>query len=213
LVSSVSRWGAPSRRHLLRYGLFRAFLLVAILVIPSCFEPQLRDEAQRLILEHAQPRTYGAPSHPNKLPGFKTSYQAAPPSASGADPPYPLNHTFDADPITLGGQPNADFETAPTTVGTPPTDSTFAAGTFTAWTTTATPTIRTGSGGDGTWAQLDITASESVTSTAFTVDSSAQSLTVQLRGLIGLHRPGLHLRPFRSNLWHQHAVHLCQHRR
>jgi hypothetical protein len=99
----------PPRR--LRYGLYRALLLVALLVIPSCVESVLRDEAQRLVLDRATPHTYGAPSIPNTLPAHPVSHQVAPPSASGAEPPYPRNHTFDAELIPLGAQANADFET------------------------------------------------------------------------------------------------------
>jgi hypothetical protein len=122
-IPSFRRRRSP---HSLTYGLYRALLVVAILVIPSCFEPMLREEAQRLILERAQPHTFGAPSIPNTLPAQQVSYQAAPPTASGAEPLYPLNHTFDADPIPLGSAPNTDFETAGSTVGTPPSNYDFA---------------------------------------------------------------------------------------
>jgi YD repeat-containing protein len=190
----------PSRRvatpRRLTYGRYRALLLIAILVIPSCVEPILREEAQRLIFDRARPRTSGAPGVPNTLSAPRALYQAAPPAASGAHPPYPLNHTFDAETVSQGAQPNADFETPGTTAGTPPTNhdlSTasidtgapptnfdFATGSFSGWTTTGTPTIQTTSGPDGTWAQLDVTTNESLTSDAFTVAADAQGLTFDL---------------------------------
>jgi RHS repeat-associated protein len=113
----------------------------------------------------------------------------ADPSPSGADPAYPLNHTFDADIQPVGTPPaNADFESASYPVGdppgnhdledpaqdagTPPTNHDFETGDFTGWTTSGTTSIQS-DGQHGYYAKLQ--SSGTIISSAFTVDSSAQS--------------------------------------
>jgi RHS repeat-associated protein len=114
----------------------------------------------------------------------------ADPPASLADPAYPLNHTFDADVLAVGAPPaNSDFETASYTVGTPPanhnlesaaqdagtppTNHDFEAGSFSGWTTSGTTSIQSDTP-HGYYAKLQ--ASGTIISSAFTVDSTAQSL-------------------------------------
>ena len=79
-----------------------------------------------------------------------------PPTPSGVEPAYPLNHTLDGDPTVLGQPQNADFEAAPQNFGSPPTNAdlegaatdvvtvpngNFETGTFANWTLTGSPTI------------------------------------------------------------------------
>lgn len=141
---------------------------------------------------------YGLPGVPN-LPGFpgfeentaEASHRTVTPS--NADPIYPPNHTIDGEVQDLGSLPNADFEDAPGTVGTPATNSglqtspssvvtvpngTFASGTFANWVTSGTTTIQT-SGPTGDWARLD-SSSASITSDAITVPSNAQELVYDI---------------------------------
>lgn len=119
----------------------------------------------------------------------------ATPTASGAEPPYPLNHTIDSSPSSVGTPPTgADFETAPYQVGAPPTNSDLSAAastigsqptnadfetaTLSPWTTSGTVTLQSGSG-PGYHARFD-TSGASVTTDAFTVDSSAQHLVYDI---------------------------------
>ncbi len=119
----------------------------------------------------------------------------ATPTASGAEPPYPLNHTLDSsiqsvgdpplesgletDPFTVGTPPtNHDLSSPAAQVGAPPTNSDFETGAVTPWTTTGTVTIQTGAG-QGNFARFD-SSGASVTSDAFTVDSSAQHLVYDI---------------------------------
>jgi hypothetical protein len=103
------------------------------------------------------------------------------PTASGAEAAYPLNHALDATGGPTGTPPaNYDFETAPTAVGTSPQNYDFATGDFTGWTTVGSPTIAS-DGPQGSYASLGSGAS--VTTAAFTVDVTAQVLTLKLKGL------------------------------
>ncbi len=121
----------------------------------------------------------------------QTSVIRATPTASGAEPPYPLNHTLDpsiqavgtpplgnsleTDPFTVGTPPTNNGLTEPSTqVGTPPGNSDFESGGLTPWTTNGTVTVQTASG-QGNFARFD-SSGASVTSDAFTVDAAAQHL-------------------------------------
>src|SRR5437867_6261312 len=121
------------------------------------------------------------------LPGAALITEADP-VASLADPAYPLNHTFDADVLSVGSPPaNSDFETAAYTVGTNatnydlqsaaqdagvPTNHDFETGSFSGWTTSGTTSIQSDTP-HGYYAKLQ--ASGTIISSAFTVDSTAQS--------------------------------------
>lgn len=121
-----------------------------------------------------------------------TSTTHADPTASGADPSYPLNHTFDGDLSVLdaglenvdfeaaesspGAPANADMETNRVEVGTPPTNADFETGDFTGWTTAGTTSIQSDAT-NGYYAKLQ--TSGAVTSSAFTVASDQQSFSFQ----------------------------------
>jgi len=84
-----------------------------------------------------------------------------PSSGSGALPAHPLNHTLD---------------TAPSAVGTPPQNSGFETGDLSGWTTTGAVTVQS----DHThYAKLG-SAGGTLTSAAFSVDPSAQALSVDV---------------------------------
>jgi len=120
-------------------------------------------------------------------PSFAPDAAFADPTPSGADPAYPLNHTFDSDVLPVGTPPaNADFESSayqvgspPTNydlqsaaedTGTPPTNHDFETGDFTGWTRSGTTSMQS-DGTHGYWAKLQ--ASGTIITDAFTVDSSA----------------------------------------
>jgi hypothetical protein len=117
----------------------------------------------------------------------------ADPSASGADAPYPLNHTFDgnshtvdvgltngdfaANSVSAAAPDNADFNSAISFVGTPPTNSDFASGDLTGWTPTNNVSVQSNTpqgyyGQMGGWSML--------TTAAFNVDNAAQVFTFTL---------------------------------
>jgi hypothetical protein len=171
---------------------WRTVLLVVLLLLPGTPEVLSRLYADQATRERALAAL--APGR-NVLPDQRVRHQAAPPSPSGAYPPYPLNHTFDAETVDLPGAPanhdfeipatdigtpptNHDLETSPTGVGTPPTNYDFASGDFTGWTTGGAPTIQTDAT-QGSYAQLS-TTNAAVTTAAFTVDASAQAFTLRV---------------------------------
>ncbi|HRA47139.1 MAG TPA: DUF6531 domain-containing protein, partial [Thermomicrobiales bacterium] len=168
--------------------------MVALLLVGSA-SGILNSEAQRLQLEHQNDALAAPAPTLNERPTQEPLNQIAPPSPSGAYPPYPLNHTVDGESSTLGGEvANYDFETAPYLTGTPPanakidaaatnqgtqlTNADFATGTFTGWTATGgtKTTIETTGGPDGNWAKLT-GSSSTITSAAFTPESDAQAIT------------------------------------
>jgi RHS repeat-associated protein len=115
--------------------------------------------------------------------------QAAPPDPSGAEPPYPLNHTLDGQIEGLGSLQNANFETAPGSVGTPPansdletapveatapTNGDFESGDFTGWTVTGSPSIQSDPT-HGYWARFG-SNSQVLVSSAVTVPSDPHAL-------------------------------------
>jgi RHS repeat-associated protein len=103
----------------------------------------------------------------------------ADPSPSGAEQVQLANPDFSG--VGLGDvgtpPPNYDFETASSDVGTPPANNDFASGDFTSWEVTGTPTVQSGGPG-GYYAQL--ASSQKIKSSAFTVDSSAQVLNINV---------------------------------
>jgi hypothetical protein len=119
--------------------------------------------------------------------------QVAPPDPSGAEPPYPLNHTLDGQVEGLGSLQNANFETAPGSVGTPPTNSDletapteatapsnndFETGDFTGWTVTGSPSIQSDTP-HGYWARFGSNA-QILVSTAVTVPSDPHALVYEV---------------------------------
>lgn len=119
--------------------------------------------------------------------------QVAPPDPSGAEPPYPLNHTLDGQIEGLGSLQNANFETAPGSVGTPPTNSDletapveataptnndFETGDFTGWTVTGSPSIQSDTP-HGYWARFGSNA-QILVSTAVTVPSDPHALVYEV---------------------------------
>ena len=122
------------------------------------------------------------------LPEFATEAKADPPTLSGSEPAYPLNHTIDGEVEAVGDPlPNASFEDPSEVVGSPPENADLEddpvtlvtpdnhdleTGTFSGWTITSDPTIQTTSGDD--WAQLG--DGDAMTSSALTVPSDAQAV-------------------------------------
>ena len=199
ITSTVRR----RRQRRFRYGLYRALLLVAILIVPGVLEPISQMAGFAPVRQAA-----ASAGRVNQLPDQDERHQAAPPSPSGANPPYPLNHTLDAEVIDLGGPTNADFETAgydvggptnagfdtaPYSVGSQPTNNDFATGTFSGWSTSGSGvSIQTSGGPDSQWARLNGT-NGAITSSAFTVDSSAQVVLFDLGSLTASGTAGLQL--------------------
>src|SRR5207249_3052146 len=123
------------------------------------------------------------------LPGAALITEADP-VASLADPAYPLNHTFDADVLSVGSPPaNSDFETAAYTVGTNatnydlqsaaqdagvPTNHDFETGSFSGWTTSGTTSIQSDTP-HGYYAKLQ--ASATIVFPNFTQTGSPQRVT------------------------------------
>jgi hypothetical protein len=175
--------GRPKQRRW-GYGPFRALLLVVLLLAPSLSGPL----ADHLRLQIGARSASAAAALRERATGPTPRHQAAPPSPSGAFPPYPLNHTFDGFPRAVGTPPtnyqmddaayevgtrptNADVETAPNAAGTPTNDD-FGTGSFTGWTAAGGASIAS-DGSHGFYAKV-AAASDSVTSNAFTVGSNAQ---------------------------------------
>jgi hypothetical protein len=117
------------------------------------------------------------------------------PIPSGANPPYPLNHTFDAAAQPAGSPPtnhafevpgyavgtppaNFDLEAAAQAVGTPPTNHDFESGDLSGWTTSGTVSIASDAP-HGFYASLT-GVNASITSAAFTVDATAQAFVFDL---------------------------------
>jgi hypothetical protein len=111
------------------------------------------------------------------------------PTPSGAEPPYPLNHTLDGETTALGSVQNADFETPPSGVGSPPSNSgmetapvdvatvtngDFETGSFSGWTLTGSPSIQSDQT-HGYWARMGSNGQE-ITSSAVTIPQSAQAM-------------------------------------
>lgn len=174
-----------------RWTRWRTVLLVVLLLLPGTPEVLSRIYAENAMRDGALAAL--APGR-NTLPDRGDRHQAAPPAPSGAYPPYPPNHTFDAEVVTLPGSPanfdfetpgygvgtpptNADFATAPNAVGTPPTNFDFATGDFTGW-STGGATIQSDAT-QGSYAELAANGA-SVTTAAFTVDAGAQAFTFRL---------------------------------
>lgn len=166
----------------------RTVLLVLVLVLPGTPEVVTRLYAEKLA--HERLTAHAAPGR-NTLPAQRTSNQAAPPSPSGAYPPYPLNHSFDAEIVRLPGSPtNYDFEAADYQIGSPPTNydfemppvdtggpsnGDFASGNFTDWTIlSGTPTIETTGGPDGNYSRMG--SGVAVETLPFVLSSDAQEL-------------------------------------
>jgi hypothetical protein len=146
--------------------------------------PGTPETLARLAAERAAGRRAAAMAAPgrNVLPAQGERHQAAPPSASGAYPPYPLNSSVDGELVTLAGSPtNVDFEAAATDVGSPPPNSGFGSGDFTGWTPTESPTIGSDAA-QGNYASLP--ASTAIqTANALTLDAGEQFVRVKVKGL------------------------------
>lgn len=117
----------------------------------------------------------------------------APPAPSDAEPPYPLNHTLDGETTALGSVQNADFETEPGGVGSPPanadleaapvdvavpTNGDFETGDFTGWTLNGSPTIQSDAT-HGYWARMGSNG-QFLTSSALTIPQTAQLLVLDV---------------------------------
>jgi RHS repeat-associated protein len=115
------------------------------------------------------------------------------PTPSGAEPPYPLNHTMDGETTALGAVQNSDFETPPSGVGSPPansgmesspadvatvTNGDFETGSFSGWTLTGSPTIQSDQT-HGYWARMGSNNQE-ITSSAVTIPQSAQAMVADV---------------------------------
>ena len=125
----------------------------------------------------------GAPPDPNERRLLTVT-------ASGANPPYPLNQTFDGERQALAAAANAGFEAAPWSVGAPPANSDlsaaaadagapvnfdFASGDLVGWTTSGAVSAASDPT-QGTYAALG--ANGVVVTAAFTVAADAQAFTL-----------------------------------
>lgn len=159
----------------------RSTALAVLVVLTGTAAPALQEEAAATLAARQALMAAPRPETLNRLPAAIPATQSSPPPASGANIPYQLNHTFDAEIVTLGGSPsNYTFETAASGVGTPPSNFDFATGDFTDWTTAGSATI----GSDapqGSHARVANSGS-SATSAAFTVDATAQFGTIKVKG-------------------------------
>ncbi len=108
----------------------------------------------------------------------------ADPALSGAESVQVVNGDFSGAGSGEVGTPpaNYDFETPGGTVGTPPSNYNFSTGNFADWTLTGSPTIQSGGPG-GYYAQL--ASGQKIKSSAFTVASTAQALTVNVAAVSG----------------------------
>ncbi|HEY7034240.1 MAG TPA: hypothetical protein VH482_23070, partial [Thermomicrobiales bacterium] len=183
-------------RRITRWTRWRTAVLVVLLLLPGTPETLARLSADHAARDRALAAL--APGR-NTLPAQPARHQAAPPAASGAYPPYPLNHSLDADVVTLPGSPtDHDFETAaysvgtaptdadlgttPADVGTPPTNHDFATGALSPWHDTGSAAIAADVD-HGSYARLP-SGTASVTTAAFTVDATAQAFVVDV-GYLG----------------------------
>jgi len=122
-----------------------------------------------------------------------THLNGPPAGGSGALPAYPLNHTLDTSVSAVGTPPqnsgfeaagaaggtpprNDDVATASTSVGTPPQNRDFESGDLSGWTTTGAVTVQSD---HSHYAKLG-SAGGTLTSAAFSVDPSAQALSVDV---------------------------------
>ncbi len=173
------------------YGPFRALLLVGLLLAPM-IDGLLADH---LRFDLNGGRASAAAQLRERAENGTELHQTAPPSASGAYPQYPLNHTFDGFPQAVGTPPanyqmddaayevgtpptNYDIETAPVDQGVP-TNYTFETGDFTGWTQTGSPSI----GSDSSYGYYGKASAsgDALTSSAFTVGSSAQVFSFDIK--------------------------------
>src|SRR5262249_5538832 len=83
--------------------------------------------------------------------------------------------------VLPGSPPNQDFETAASTLGTPPTNYGFAIGDFTGWTPGGSPTIETSGWPDGPYARRP--GGTSLVSAASTLASTTQCGSIPISGL------------------------------
>ncbi len=125
---------------------------------------------------------------------FEVNLLRGEPTASGAEPAYPLNHAFDADIQPVGTPPtNSGFETAAYPVGTGPTNSDFStgpsdmdvlanhnfdSGLTTSWAPSGAVSLQNNAT-QGNFARFDA-SSALITSDAFTVSSAAQKLVFEM---------------------------------
>jgi hypothetical protein len=116
------------------------------------------------------------------LPATSTSTRTATATPGGPSPTPAATSTPSPTPIPpLGAVPDGDFETAPVTVGTAPTNFDFETGDLTSWTTTGTVSLDSGGPG-GFFAHLNNAAS--ITSAPISLPADAQTLTVDI-GFLG----------------------------
>lgn len=130
-------------------------------------------------------------------PPESTAQFASTPSLSGAYPPFPDNHSFDAANTSLGGlTTNADFESASSgagtvpenfdfeapaaDIGTPPANGDFELGDLSQWSISGPVSLQSDPT-HGYWAKLS--SSGTLISPALSVDPAAQVVTTDLNYL------------------------------
>jgi hypothetical protein len=174
----------------------RHVFLALLVLIPGTPYVLAQREAARNLAERRAALLAPVPQTINRLPAGAALplAQVAPPSPSGAEPPYPLNLTFDAESLPVGEPPtnhsfeesgfptgsppdNHDLSQAPSDVGIPSENHDFGTGDFTAWTIEGAPTIQSDAE-RGPWAQLG-SSGQAVTTAPFTVDPDAQAIVFE----------------------------------
>jgi hypothetical protein len=156
--------------------------LPLVLLVAVCLLAQIAEPVPRTV----RPRGDDVPPATERLDDLVLR---SGPTPSGAEPPYPLNHTMDGETAALGAVQNSDFETPPSGVGSPPansgmesapvdvatvTNGDFETGSFSGWTLTGSPTIQSDQT-HGYWARMGSNNQE-ITSSAVTIPQSAQAM-------------------------------------
>lgn len=188
-------------RVTLRVRLRQVLLIVVLLASGTPYLLSFQEAREALASQVEVSNDMDVLSEPSRVGGAPPasdemrSLQQAP-ALSGANPPYPRNHMLDDDPeFDIGTPPsNHDFESpgyqvgtppsnfdleAPSQeVGTPPTNNDFETGDFTGWSTVGSPTIESDPT-NGSYGKVDASG-DSLTTAAFTVESTAQVFSFDL---------------------------------
>jgi len=155
-------------------------LLLALVILAPGTPQLLAQEYGAGLLRARGAAAAGSAAGANRPPGRETRFQQAPPAPSGADPVYPLNHTFDAEVRSVGTPPaNVGFEQAGSAAGAPPANHDFAGGGLAPWAASGTASVVA----DPENAANPIARIDAGTLTSAAVAADAQFVSVRVRGL------------------------------